>query len=171
MVIVLFLLIILLFPFRFYAKITLEPQNTYFNVSLFLYKIFLANFTLVNDKGYLYVVITKFKPISIKQEDKKKRKIPVNYDFFKGEKLEARITLGLSNCSSTALVVGILSILSPLLCHIIDDRLLINVTPDFSKKRIGAVANLRLYTCLGLVIIQFIKKALKGVKYALQQSN
>lgn len=171
MVIVLFLFVILFFPIKFTTKIRIDIKNAYFCATLFFMKICIINLHLISYNGLLYYSIGRIEPKPLKFKRKgKKTNTPINYDFFKGEKVVADVFVGITPFANST-VLPTLSIFSPILCHIIDERLTINFHPDFVEKNVKSFITLTTYTFLGLIIFQFFKKAIKGVKNAIQQSN
>lgn len=172
MVIVLFLFVILFFPIKFTTKIRIDIKNAYFCATLFFMKICIINLHLISYNGLLYYSIGRIapKPLKIKKKKGNNTNTHINYDFFKGEKVVADVFVGITPFVNST-VLATLSIFSPILCHIIDERLTVNIHPDFVEKNLKSFITLTTYTFLGLIIFQFFKKAIKGVKNAIQQSN
>lgn len=173
MVIVLFLFVLLLFPIKFTAKINADFKNAYFCVNLFLFRLLATSIQVFNYEDKLYYAVARFapKPIKIKKNSQKSYNIPVSYDFFRGERLMVVAKIGAFSPALNVMLSGVLRIIFPRFCHIIDERLSVDVIPDFFDNNIKVFSNLTVFTCLGLIIFQFIKRAVKGVKYALQQSH
>ena len=173
MVIVLFFFVLLFFPLRFTAKIIADVKNAHFAVSLFLFKILATSVQIFSYQNKLYYAVSRFepKPIKFNKNKKKTSTKPVGYDFFKGERLVAVVKIGTFSPALSIMLSGALRIIFPRLCHIIDERVSMDVIPDFFDNNLMLYSDLTVFTCLGLVIFQFIKRALKGVKYAIQQSH
>lgn len=173
MVIVLFLFVLLFFPIKFTIKINIDFKNAYFVGTLYFFRLLVSSIQIISYKDKLFYVLSRFepKPIKLKKSKKKGYDIPIRYDFFRGERLDIMAKIGIISPSVRVLTVGIMRIILPQISHIIDDRLRIEVIPDFFDNNVKVFSNLTVFTCLGLIIFQFIKRAVKGVKYALQQSH
>ena len=172
MVIVLFLFTLLLFPIKFKVNVKVDVNNAYFCIDFFFYKLLIVQMRIIDYDNVLYVTISRLKPKKIKfQEKNKKVNIPINYDFFRGEKVKVNLLFG--SISSPTQLVGafLLRIFLPNISQIIDDRLQFNVGVSFIQKGVKMFVNITLFTTIGIVIFAFIKKAIKGVKYATHQSN
>ena len=172
MVIVLFLLVLLLFPIKFNVKIRADVNNAYFCIGFFFFKLLIVEIRIVDYNRMLYFTISRFKPkkIKIKNQDKKVN-IPINYDFFKGERVKINLLFGSINSAPQIMGILFLRIILPKISQIIDDRLEVRVGVDFMAKGVKVLSNITLFTSLGIVILGFIKKAIKGVKYATQQPH
>lgn len=171
MIVVLFLLLLLLFPIKIHAKIRLDLKRQYFCLGLFAYRLHLLDFDIFEYCERFYYTITRLKQKPLINDDKKVKKAPIKYDFLKGEQLDVLVRGSLFTHDVNALIASSLSIISPLICQIIDERLNIAFQPDFFEQNIKVYSNLSAFTTLGLIILQFFKKLIKGAKNVSLKSN
>lgn len=173
MVIVLLLFVLLFFPIKITSKVNVDIKNAYFYVGLFILKFPIIDFQIVNYKNKLYYVIGRFepKPIIINENNNKKNSVPMRYDFFRGEKVMVTAKIGTFSPSLTTSLTILLGIIIPPICQIIDERVYLDILPDYIDKNVKVFTNLTGFTSMGIIIFQFIKRKVKGVKNVTQQSN
>ncbi len=171
MIVVLFLLLFLLFPIKINAKIRLDLKREYFCLGLFAHRLHLFDFAIFEYCGRFYYTITRLKQRPLINNGKKAKKVPIKYNLLKAEQLDVLVHFSMFSHDVNALITGSLSIISPLFCQIIGERFNIAFQPDFFEQNIKVYSNLSAFTTLGLIILQFFKKLIKGAKYVALKSN